>query len=99
MTTAYHTVITYQILEYTCSKYCNLIHVGLSEVHYSDRDLQLLQDLQDCAHKQFFSILVLPETELFFRLTLILLPHAFPSSWYYCQVGSCGTEKSGQGCY
>ena len=37
-------------LEYTCSKYCNLI--GLSEVHYFHRDLQLLQDIQDCADKQ-----------------------------------------------
>ena len=26
------------MLEYTCSKYCDLI--GLSEVHYSHRDLQ-----------------------------------------------------------
>ena len=97
-------------LEYTCSKYCNLI--GLSQVHYFDRDLQAKIETYNfykiykivliSKKLVFFSVLVLPETELFSQLALILLPHTFPSSCYYCLVRSSGSfnqKNLGQGCY
>ena len=70
-------------LEYTCSKYCNLI--GLSEVHYFHRDLQAKIETYNfykiykivliSKKSSLFSVLLLSETELFSQLALILLPH------------------------
>ena len=93
-------VHTNQILEYTCSKYCNLI--SLSEVYYSHRDLQAkietynfykiaLISKKNKKKTSLFSVLLLSETELFSQLALILLPHTFPSSCYCCLVGSGGS--------
>ena len=86
-------------LEYTCSQYCNLI--GLSEVHYSDRDLQAKIETYNfykiykivliSRKLVFFSVPVIPKTELFPLLAMILLPHTFPSSCYCCLVGSSGS--------